>query len=72
MFQGKVIVKDGCHILNWNYQVLSELDYSDAVDTVNSQNRPETVSCLIHGGEFHFDQDEGISIVPEVSEHFWK
>lgn len=58
---------DGCTILNWDYNHLSSMSYTDAISYTQSHQRPETISCFDYPNySFHFDQAPGASIVQEV------
>ncbi|XP_053689888.1 organic cation transporter protein [Sabethes cyaneus] len=61
------VTKNGtCAVLNWDYGLLAEMNYLDAVAYVSGQERPDQVSCLgTPGFEMHYEQRPGASIVPE-------
>ncbi|ETN63189.1 organic cation transporter [Anopheles darlingi] len=60
-----------CTIYSWDYQQLSKLNFQDALNYTQSQQRPEEVNCLSTSAasgsewEMFYDQPEGVSIVPE-------
>uniref|UniRef100_A0A182JN64 Major facilitator superfamily (MFS) profile domain-containing protein n=1 Tax=Anopheles atroparvus TaxID=41427 RepID=A0A182JN64_ANOAO len=58
-----------CTILAWNYNQLSNLNYRDALSYTQSHPRPAELDCLStasgNGWLMHYDQPEGVSIVPE-------
>uniref|UniRef100_A0A182X1Z4 Major facilitator superfamily (MFS) profile domain-containing protein n=1 Tax=Anopheles quadriannulatus TaxID=34691 RepID=A0A182X1Z4_ANOQN len=60
-----------CTIYTWNYGQLSELNYNDALSYTQSHPPPAEVNCLATAGtgagswHMHYDQPDGVSIVPE-------
>ncbi|XP_055585439.1 organic cation transporter protein [Uranotaenia lowii] len=55
-----------CRILNWNYDELAPMNYTEAVTFLAGKPNPEEVSCLRTAGfEMYYDQQPGASIVPE-------
>lgn len=58
---------DGCHVLNYNYSILSQMTYDEASEYVKGQAEPDEVSCL-KSTTFHHEYfyNEGNSIVSEV------
>uniref|UniRef100_A0A182QZY2 Major facilitator superfamily (MFS) profile domain-containing protein n=1 Tax=Anopheles farauti TaxID=69004 RepID=A0A182QZY2_9DIPT len=62
-------VNGTCTIYGWNYGQLSELNYQDALSYTQSHPRPAELNCLgtarANGWRMHYDQPEGVSIVPE-------
>ncbi|XP_053679431.1 organic cation transporter protein [Anopheles nili] len=58
-----------CTIYTWNYGQLSALNYKDALSYTQSHPPPAEVNCLATansgGWHMHYDQPEGVSIVPE-------
>lgn len=63
---------DGCKILNWNYTEMGLMNYDDAMSYSQlNNNRPNTISCMQKTNNFyHYVQEPGSSIVPEVSKQF--
>ncbi|KAJ6638868.1 Organic cation transporter protein, partial [Pseudolycoriella hygida] len=68
---------DSCHVLNYNYSMLSHMNYNEALEYVQNNEVPEEISCL-RSDRFYFDYfyNEGNSIVSEwdlVCENsFWR
>lgn len=58
---------DGCHILAWNYNVLSEMSFDEALIYTGNQLTPKAIACSQYLGAYQtYTQEEGVSIVPEV------
>lgn len=59
---------DGCHVLNYNYSILSQMSYDEASEYVKSQEVPEEISCLKSNTLYHeYYYNQGNSIVSEVT-----
>lgn len=55
-----------CKILNWDYRMLSNISYEEAVEMVALMPPPEVVRCgRTHNSYFAYDQKSGVSIVTE-------
>ncbi|XP_059622117.1 organic cation transporter protein [Phlebotomus argentipes] len=63
---GDTLPAHSCGILNWNYSQLSSMDFDEALHFTQEMQQPETVSCRSRPENYyHYEQDEGTSIVPE-------
>jgi hypothetical protein len=63
-------VNQSCKVLHYDYDKFSDLTHEKALDYLNKNitREPEEVSCKsIDDAYFHYEQDEGVSFVPEVS-----
>lgn len=58
-----------CEIYNYNYEMLSGMNYDSATDYVNNMTtKPELISCFSKkddGYHFYYDQQPDVSFVPE-------
>lgn len=55
-----------CHVLNWDYHLLSNHSYEEALELTMSMPRPAFVRCgRNHNSYLAYDQKPGVSIVTE-------
>lgn len=58
-----------CNIRRWDYDQLAAMNFSAALDYVNAPGTvlPDEVACLSQPGNYFWYDNQGNSIVPEVS-----
>lgn len=55
-----------CKILDWDYDLFSNVSYQEALTMVHSMSRPDEIRCgRAHNSYFAYNQKPGVSIVTE-------
>ena len=57
-----------CTVYDRDYDKLSKLEYKKALVEVFGENNAHEISCFdLQGSQVHYEQEEGLSIVPKVN-----